>query len=136
MSTELITDPKVAYERLLRELPVDIRMIWHSDDCEPPVPVQPSLRNWQTRRCFVVGIVHCLLEDACGNSIWLRKATDGSALFEQFGLQGQLEHFGQAITKAFAVDLIDEVTTLPWDDGYFGALAGTGRCRSCEKETT
>lgn len=70
---------------------------------------EPSDIDARARRLYRHGIRHALLEDGCKNTLWTTSAVDsqvdhgqarfvGEALFDHFGMQGRLEHFGNALS--------------------------------------
>ena len=150
MSTDLLLDQTpVTYRELVTDLPEGIRVRWSFDPTVSGYDDASTTVNDDgtpyRRRCYVEPIIHVLLADGCGNTLWLIEADKhrvkykeadfiGEAAFEHFGMQGSLVHFGHAFRAADWGDLYDVVTTLPWDEAYLKRTGDdqTGnRCRVC-----
>lgn len=142
MSTDLLLDVEpVTYRELVTNLPRDIQIKWSFD------PAIPGLddTNPNRKRCYADHVVHVLLKDKCGNSVWLREANEhsvqykcaefvGEAAFEHFGLQGSLVHFGHAFRAAEWGNLYDTVTGENFDSQYLrrkGDDVPSNLCRHC-----
>lgn len=138
MSTEYALDPPMSYDEVKASLPPGITIYREFKPSDPAGP-QP---DGTAGRPYVPEIEHCLIQDACGNRIWMRKAREsdvgqygverlgdavferfGDAVFERFGMGGGLVHTGQAFKDA-GYTLFDVETTVTWDSESW-------KCRKC-----
>jgi hypothetical protein len=100
------------YRDVLAKLPLGISVAWKFEPKGDAYKVSGNGgRSCRTSKpCYAFPIPHALLEDKCGNTIWMAEAVEndlkyhnarvmGEATFEQFGMQGSIVHFGNAFEE-------------------------------------
>ena len=104
MSTEYTTKPRLVYDEFVKSLPKGVTVKWNLEGVPEGTRSDPNYSG--PHRLYIASIIHVLLQDECGNTLWMRKLADGTTQFEKFGLQGSLGHIGSAFKEA-KIHLLD-----------------------------
>ena len=110
MGTDLLFHRPELYRRVLDSLPDGVRVKQRWEAVDPSVGGRvwsPGESAGEATPLYARPIVHALLADACGNTLWVHEAPPsevykrvaGEAAFDKFGLQGSILHFGEAFAE-------------------------------------